>query len=767
MSDCAKCTTRLKPNALFCTKCGHKVVAASAPADKKPPPAAAAPPDKDECVSCGTALKKAALFCTKCGHKVAPAKASPSEPPKSPKSPKMASGQPVPAPSVKVRMLDGFFLLLAPPAHLCTQARAGGFQTPTTAESPTAERSPRIGAVRASDSTLLSASSPTVSALKPRVVTATRYTNAQGGDDDADPEAPSTAPLSRKGVDSPKLVSVVFALLLFGSFAQNATTAAARTTSPSGGRDTPGQMRKEPPKAESPRKADSKPESPRKADPKPESPRKDDKAAAGTTKTAAATPTARKVDAPRSESPAKGPGTRKDIQSPPPLEEKPERKGRKAEEPKATEATDAPKRACTNCSAPLRPTALFCTKCGTKQARTDQPPSGSRKSLTIDQLPQAEVPRDLSPRFAGPVGSSRGPRAPSIAVQVSPREARASLSRESGSRESRKGSWRESIMIPKDAFRESMVISPEEREAAMAKIDSMLGMSSSTKDVKITCVLDSVRKELVVEALDGIINGRSIQIAWNLLPEQELHIQFVGLRAPNGEEIPFEVSEEVPWPHIPLWEEVIFENEAYEILYEDDRDIDVDRLSPEQVVKMEADFDAMGTCVRACVRVCFFVFWVCADSCAGPDVKKEGFLTRQGLTEYFTERCLQRQRDREGRLDKILSSGVLSKSRKVKISSAMKVCPPSVLAVPHSRCVQLDENSLAEVQEAVDRIMGMDITGNGRVELHEYARACAASLAIERSSLSRQSERGKRMSTIQHKGGSSSGGSASARAGRK
>jgi hypothetical protein len=38
-----------------------------------------------------------------------------------------------------------------------------------------------------------------------------------------------------------------------------------------------------------------------------------------------------------------------------------------------------------------------------------------------------------------------------------------------------------------------------------------------------------------VEAIDGIINGRSIQIAWNLSPEQELHVTFVGLRAPNGE----------------------------------------------------------------------------------------------------------------------------------------------------------------------------------------------------------------------------------------
>ncbi len=42
--------------------------------------------------------------------------------------------------------------------------------------------------------------------------------------------------------------------------------------------------------------------------------------------------------------------------------------------------------------------------------------------------------------------------------------------------------------------------------------------------------------------------------------------------------------------------------------------------------------------------------------------------------------------------------------------------------------------------------MGMDIAGAGHVQLHEYARACASKLALERASLARQSERGKRMS---------------------
>lgn len=87
----------------------------------------------------------------------------------------------------------------------------------------------------------------------------------------------------------------------------------------------------------------------------------------------------------------------------------------------------------------------------------------------------------------------------------------------------------------------------------MAKINALMGSDAPTV-VKIACVLDGrVKKTLEVrffvfflvfflklllgqvEAIDGIINGRSIQIAWNLNPEQELHVTFVGLRAPNGE----------------------------------------------------------------------------------------------------------------------------------------------------------------------------------------------------------------------------------------
>jgi hypothetical protein len=40
--------------------------------------------------------------------------------------------------------------------------------------------------------------------------------------------------------------------------------------------------------------------------------------------------------------------------------------------------------------------------------------------------------------------------------------------------------------------------------------------------------------------------------------------------------------------------QVLFETEEYEILYEDDRDGDVDRLSPQEVEQLEREFDAMG-----------------------------------------------------------------------------------------------------------------------------------------------------------------------------
>jgi hypothetical protein len=76
-----------------------------------------------------------------------------------------------------------------------------------------------------------------------------------------------------------------------------------------------------------------------------------------------------------------------------------------------------------------------------------------------------------------------------------------------------------------------------------------------------------VKKTLEVEAIDGIINGPSIQSAWNLSPEQEFHVTFVGLRAPNGDEIPFETSDEVPWMHIPFWEEVGLKRVSFFVVF--------------------------------------------------------------------------------------------------------------------------------------------------------------------------------------------------------
>lgn len=271
-------------------------------------------------------------------------------------------------------------------------------------------------------------------------------------------------------------------------------------------------------------------------------------------------------------------------------------------------------------------------------------------------------------------------------------------------RRARKGSFRESAVIPSGSYRESVHMSPAEREAAMAKIQALLGSAAPTV-VKIQCIMDSrVKKTLEVEAVDGIINGRSIQSAWNLSPEQELHLSFVGLRAPNGEEIPFETSEEVPWPHIPFWEEVIFPHEVYEILYEDDRDVDVDNLTDAEIASLEKQFDDM-------------------------DMLKQGFLTRDGLKKYFTEQYFQLQRDREGSLEKIMSSGTLSRNRKPKVGTPVK----------------MDAAGEEYVRNQVEHTMQMDVTGSGRVELHEYARGVAPDIVMKRGN-GRKSIRGNRMS---------------------
>ena len=273
-------------------------------------------------------------------------------------------------------------------------------------------------------------------------------------------------------------------------------------------------------------------------------------------------------------------------------------------------------------------------------------------------------------------------------------------------RKAKKGSFRESMgMRVGKSLRESMLISASEREAALAKINALLGSTEPTT-VKIECVMDGrVRKTLEVEAIDGIINGRSIQSAWNLSPEQEFHVTFMGLRAPNGDEIPFETSEEVPWLHIPFWEEVIFPDEVYEILYEDDRDVDVDSLTDDEVAALEKEFDAM-------------------------DVYKQGYLTREGLTVYFKRQHEKFMREREGSLDRIMKSD-LSQSRKARVGKTMRMDP---VADDH-------------IKDQVDHILSMDVVGSGKIELHEYARCVAPDIIMMRQKKgSRASNRSKRLS---------------------
>jgi hypothetical protein len=175
---------------------------------------------------------------------------------------------------------------------------------------------------------------------------------------------------------------------------------------------------------------------------------------------------------------------------------------------------------------------MFCTKCGQKQEKkepknTDGEQSEKEKPkvppLTVTQsvndmksnsqapptiLPLSS-PKDgpepralrqsgnalrrssvaLSPRGGGG-GSALSPRD----LQKSPREAGAGsrrseirktmdltaananyLAGEEVERKAKKGSFRESMVLPMKNLRESMLISAEEREAALAKIDEMLG----------------------------------------------------------------------------------------------------------------------------------------------------------------------------------------------------------------------------------------------------------------------------------------------------
>lgn len=280
-------------------------------------------------------------------------------------------------------------------------------------------------------------------------------------------------------------------------------------------------------------------------------------------------------------------------------------------------------------------------------------------------------------------------------------------------RKAKKGSFRESMVMPVGkSLRESMLISPEDRDAALAKINAMLGSVEPT-NVTLACIMDGrVRKSLEVEAIDGIINGRSIQSAWNLSPEQELHVTFMGLRAPNGDEIPFETSDEVPWLHIPFWEEVIFPGEEYEILYEDDRDVDVDNLTDEEIANLEKEFDGM-------------------------DVYKAGVLTREGLSIFFRRQHEKWQRDREGSLSRIMQSD-LSKSRKARVGKTLKS----------------DDATDEHIRDQVDHIMAMDVVGSGKIELHEYARSVAPDILVMRSRAAttpggkgrKASNRSKRMS---------------------
>lgn len=221
------------------------------------------------------------------------------------------------------------------------------------------------------------------------------------------------------------------------------------------------------------------------------------------------------------------------------------------------------------------------------------------------------------------------------------------------------------------------------------------------------------------------------QIAWNLAPEQEFHVTFVGLRAPNGEEIPFEVSDEVPWPHIPFWEEVIYPNEVYEILYEgkdapfvllllilatDDRDADVDRLTEAEAKELEDEFDEM-------------------------DTLKHGYLSREGLVRYFSD--LYEKNVSVAPFVVVVLLRVCFQARNMTSNAV------SVLGGGSRRdrgAKRIDAKVLEQINAEADEIMKMDVAGSGRIEVHEFARARAADVVVRRTT-NRRSTRGDRLST--------------------
>lgn len=83
---------------------------------------------------------------------------------------------------------------------------------------------------------------------------------------------------------------------------------------------------------------------------------------------------------------------------------------------------------------------------------------------------------------------------------------------------------------------------------------------------------DNTTKRVPVSAVGRHITASAFQSAMGLSGVHDEFIQFLGVRAENGDEILFETSEDLPEPHLPNWEEVWREDQTYTILYVDSRE---------------------------------------------------------------------------------------------------------------------------------------------------------------------------------------------------
>jgi hypothetical protein len=167
---------------------------------------------------------------------------------------------------------------------------------------------------------------------------------------------------------------------------------------------------------------------------------------------------------------------------------------------------------------------------------------------------------------------------------------------------------------------------------------------------------------------------------------------------------------------------------VYEILYEDDRDVDVDKLTDAEVAALEKEFDAMDTLKQG-----YLSRFEWKKTISPSLVRSFHFsllvLDRDGLVAYFSALAAP-----------VEVSKVLGGREKRQDRTAKKI-DPAMLALVNEQvssiifCLSRFKNCWFDLCVQVDSIMAMDVSGGGsRVELHEYARSQASTIVLSRAS---------------------------------